>query len=52
MAKTKESKAKKAWLIKSEAEPDKAYGKRPGERSIDELVKTSVVIADKHSGPT
>jgi len=40
------------WLIKSEAESDEAYGKRPNERSIDELIKNSVVIVDKHSGPT
>lgn len=40
------------WLIKSEAESDEAYGKRPSERSIDELAKNSVVIVDKHSGPT
>lgn len=52
MVKTKKSKAEKLWLIKSEAESEKAYGKRPDKRSIGELAKTSVIIADKHSGPT
>ena len=52
MAKPKKSKAEKPWLIKSEAESNNAYGKRPDERSVDELVKTSVIIVDKHSGPT
>jgi len=59
MARTKKPKSKaerrderKPWLIKSEAESDEAYGKRPNKRSIDELIKSSVVIVDKHSGPT
>ncbi len=40
------------WLLKSEEETDEAYGKRPGERSIEELIKSSVIVVDKHSGPT
>ncbi|MEM5853272.1 MAG: RNA-guided pseudouridylation complex pseudouridine synthase subunit Cbf5 [Candidatus Aenigmatarchaeota archaeon] len=40
------------WLIKSEEETDPEYGKRPEERSLEELIKSSVVIVDKHPGPT
>lgn len=40
------------WLIKSEQESNEEYGKRPTERSIEELVRSSVIIVDKHSGPT
>ena len=40
------------WLIKSEEETDPRYGKSPRERSIEELINTSVIIVDKHSGPT
>jgi len=40
------------WLIKSLEETDERYGKNPKERSIEELVKTAVVIVDKHKGPT
>lgn len=40
------------WLIKSEEETDPNYGKNPSERAIEELIKTSVVIVDKHAGPT
>jgi len=42
----------KPWLIKSDEETDESYGKNPAQRSIDELIKSSVVIVDKHSGPT
>jgi H/ACA ribonucleoprotein complex subunit 4 len=40
------------WLIKSEEETDERYGKAPRERNIEELIRTSVIICDKHSGPT
>lgn len=40
------------WLVKSEEETDERYGKRPQERSIEELIKTAVIIVDKHEGPT
>jgi len=38
------------WLIKSEDESD--FGKNPNERTIEELIKTAVIVVDKHSGPT
>jgi len=38
------------WLIKSEEESD--FGKNPSERTIEELIKTAVIVVDKHSGPT
>lgn len=40
------------WLIKSEEETNPEYGKRPEDRTIDELIKNSLVVVDKHSGPT
>jgi len=40
------------WLIKTEEEADKRYGKKPEERTIEEQIKSSVLIVDKHSGPT
>lgn len=40
------------WLIKSEEEVDESLGKRPRERSVEEAIENSVVIVDKHSGPT
>ena len=40
------------WLIKSEEETSEAYGKRPEQRSIEEAIKNSLVIIDKHNGPT
>jgi len=38
------------WLIKSDEESN--FGKNPNERTIEELIKTSVIVVDKHSGPT
>ncbi|MGC8812514.1 MAG: tRNA pseudouridine synthase A [Candidatus Aenigmatarchaeota archaeon] len=38
--------------MKSEEETDENYGKRPSERSLEEQIKNSVIIVDKHSGPT
>jgi len=40
------------WLIKAEEETDPEYGKRPEDRTVQELIRSSVVIVDKHSGPT
>jgi H/ACA ribonucleoprotein complex subunit 4 len=40
------------WLTRSEEETDERFGKRPEERSIEEMIPLSVVIVDKHSGPT
>lgn len=40
------------WLIKSEEEADESLGKRPSERSMKEAIENSVIIVDKHSGPT
>ena len=40
------------WLIKSEEETDSIYGKMPGERTVEEQIPNSVVIVDKHAGPT
>ena len=39
------------WLIKTEDE-ESNFGKRPNERSIEELIESSVIVVDKHSGPT
>jgi len=40
------------WLIRSEEETDERYGKRPSERTIEELIKSATIICDKHSGPS
>lgn len=40
------------WLIKSEEETSNQYGKRPEERNIEELIRNSIIIVDKNSGPT
>lgn len=40
------------WLIKSDEETDPNYGKSPKDRTVEELIKSSVIILDKHSGPT
>ncbi|MEM5791177.1 MAG: hypothetical protein QXP77_04010 [Candidatus Aenigmatarchaeota archaeon] len=39
-------------MIRSEEETDERYGKKPEQRTIEELIKNSVIICDKHSGPT
>jgi len=39
------------WLIKSEEESS-GYGKKPEERTVEELIKKSIIVVDKHSGPT
>ena len=40
------------WLIKSEEETDGSFGKQPNSRTIEELIKSSVIICDKNPGPT
>jgi H/ACA ribonucleoprotein complex subunit 4 len=40
------------WLIKSEEEIDEKYGKKPEERTVEEAIRNSIIIVDKHSGPT
>lgn len=39
------------WLVKSDEE-ESDFGKNPDERTIEELIKTAVIVVDKHSGPT
>lgn len=39
------------WLIKSEEVP-REYGKYPGSRSIEELIRNGIIILDKWPGPT
>jgi len=43
---------KEEWLVKSEDVAVLGYGKYPGARSVDELIKNGLVILDKWSGPT
>jgi len=40
------------WLTRSEEGTDSKFGKNPNQRTVEELIKTSVIICDKHSGPT
>ena len=40
------------WLTRSEEGTDSEFGKNPNQRTVEELIKTSVMICDKHSGPT
>ena len=41
------------WFYKTEDETtDERFGKEPEKRTIEELVENSVVIIDKHAGPT
>ena len=40
------------WLIKSEEETDERFGKWPEQRSIEERIENSILIVDKHAGPT
>ncbi|MEM5815125.1 MAG: RNA-guided pseudouridylation complex pseudouridine synthase subunit Cbf5 [Candidatus Aenigmatarchaeota archaeon] len=40
------------WLIKSDEESDEIFGKRPEERTIEELIENCIIFVDKHSGPT
>src|SRR3989344_2830683 len=43
---------KEEWLTKSEDISVLGYGKYPGARSIDELIKNGIIILDKWPGPT
>ncbi|MBI4010306.1 MAG: RNA-guided pseudouridylation complex pseudouridine synthase subunit Cbf5 [Candidatus Aenigmarchaeota archaeon] len=40
------------WLNKSEEKTNSNLGKNPGERTVEELITSSLIILDKHSGPT
>jgi len=40
------------WLIKSEEETNPEYGKTPEERTMEEMINSSIIILDKHAGPT
>jgi hypothetical protein len=40
------------WLIKAEEETDPNYGKYPENRSIPELIQSSIILIDKNCGPT
>jgi len=40
------------WLIKCEEETDPRYGKRPEDRSVEELIRSAVINLDKPRGPT
>ncbi|RLG40447.1 MAG: RNA-guided pseudouridylation complex pseudouridine synthase subunit Cbf5, partial [Thermoproteota archaeon] len=39
-------------FVREEAETDPRYGKRPEERSVEELINMGVVVIDKPKGPT
>lgn len=40
------------WLVKSEENTNPNFGKSPNERTIEELIDSSIIIVDKHAGPT
>jgi H/ACA ribonucleoprotein complex subunit 4 len=40
------------WLVRGIEETDERVGKRPEERTIEELIENSLIIVDKHEGPT
>ncbi|MBI2578285.1 MAG: RNA-guided pseudouridylation complex pseudouridine synthase subunit Cbf5 [Candidatus Aenigmarchaeota archaeon] len=40
------------WLIRSDEEPAEGFGKKPEERSVEELLKNGFVVLDKWQGPT
>jgi H/ACA ribonucleoprotein complex subunit 4 len=40
------------WLTKSEEETDPEYGKHPNARTIEESITNSIIVIDKHCGPT
>ena len=42
---------KDEWIVKSEDIPTE-YGTYPGSRSVEELLKSGLVILDKWAGPT
>ena len=43
--------AKRKISVKKEAETSKKYGKRPEDRTVQELLRSSVINVDKPSGP-
>jgi H/ACA ribonucleoprotein complex subunit 4 len=46
------SEIKRETLIKSEDPTDEKFGKRPGDRPIEEFIKKGVINLDKPAGPT
>lgn len=46
------SERKRETLIKSEDSTDESYGKKPGERPIEEYIRKGAVNLDKPAGPT
>jgi len=40
------------WLVRADEDTDESLGKRPDERTVEELLKAALVIIDKHAGPT
>src|SRR3989344_5790037 len=45
-------KIKRKILVKKEAETDEKYGKKPEERSVEELINYGAINLNKCSGPT
>jgi len=43
---------KKEILVRKEAETDLSKGKRPEDRSVEELIKYGVICVNKPAGPT
>jgi H/ACA ribonucleoprotein complex subunit 4 len=43
---------KRKHLVKAKSKTNPAYGKKPSERSIDELLENGLIILDKPMGPT
>ena len=43
---------KRTVLVKKEAETDENFGKKPKERSVEELINYGVINLNKSSGPT
>ena len=43
---------KRKILVKQEASTDPTFGKKPSDRTADELMKSGIVVIDKPSGPT
>lgn len=39
------------WKVREDSKPGK-FGKLPSDRTIEEIIRSSVIIIDKHSGPT
>lgn len=40
------------WLVRSSEKTDSKFGKSPNERNLEEAIRNSVIIVDKHAGPT